>query len=491
MISSSRTNRVIHNKTNSINFEYWPINKLRLPINKARLHSEEQIEKIKNSIETFDFLGALLINADGEIIAGSARMIAAQRLGYDELPVLIVDHLSKAQIKAYRLADNKLAEGASWDNDNLRLEFEAILEMDIQFNLEGIGFETTEIDLILNPVEIEEANDESIPDKVPGTNVSQLGDLWILGKHKLLCGDAKNPIDYKTLLGSSTAIMVITDPPWNVPIEGHVGNSGAIKHPEFIQASGEMTDPEFSEFLHSVLEQLANTTKSGGLIYIFIDWRGVGKVLNAGNDLGLELLNMIVWNKSNAGMGSLYRSKHELICLFKKPDAKHRNNVQLGSTGRYRTNVWNYAGANSFGQGRMDQLKAHPTAKPVIMIADAIKDVTKRGDLILDPFCGSGTTLLAAEKTGRHARCIELDPLYVDTAIRRFQERFGIEAIHVQTGLTFDELGKKRATEDIPKQISNGEVDQTRLSETNSIRKRTRPTQSVAKPINLNDRGAV
>ncbi|MEP4475393.1 MAG: DNA methyltransferase, partial [Lentilitoribacter sp.] len=395
---SSKRKLECSNRTNAITIDYWSVEKLTLPKNRARAHSEEQIEKIKSSIKIFGFLGALLINSDGEIIVGSARMQAAQQLGFDKLPVLVAGHLSKAQIKAYRIADNKLAELSSWDDEILRFEFNSILEIDNDFSLENTGFGTTEIDLILDPEEVEEARDESVPDQIPSNPVSQRGDLWILGSHRLLCGDAKNSNDYQALLGPSKPDMIITDPPWNVAIEGHVGNSGAIKHREFVEASGEMSDGEFSEFLLKVLEQMANATKCGGLIYICIDWRGLGKVLKAGNDLNLELLNFIVWNKKNAGMGSLYRSKHELICLFKKQGAKHLNNVQLGSTGRYRTNVWDYAGANSFGQGRMDQLKSHPTAKPVTMIADAIKDVTKRGEIILDPFCGSGTTLLAAEK---------------------------------------------------------------------------------------------
>lgn len=414
-------------------------------------------------------------------------MIAAKRLGFDELPVLVIDHLSKAQIKAYRIADNKFAELSDWDENSLRLEFEAILEKDVDFCLEDIGFETTEIDLILHPAEVEDAKDESVANQMHSMPVSQMGDLWNLGEHKLLCGDAKDPADYQILFGSETAEMVITDPPWNAPIEGHVGNSGATKHREFIEASGEMTDSEFYEFLHKVMEKMSIATKLGGLIYICIDWRGLGKVLNAGDELDIELLNIIVWNKKNAGMGSLYRSKHELICLFKKPGRAHRNNVKLGSTGRYRTNVWDYAGANSFGQGRMDQLKSHPTAKPVIMIADAIKDVTKRGDIVLDPFCGSGTTLLAAEKTGRHARCIELDPLYVDTAVRRFQDRFGIKVIHQQTGRSFDELEQIRSarntTDDVAENgagsISPNEFTQSNVSQKLHTRKRTRPIKPV------------
>lgn len=474
-----------HQKKSAMNackLEHWPIENLRLPINQARTHLPDQIEKIKNSIQAFGFLGALLITGEGEIIAGVARLKAAKQLGFDELPVLVADHLSEAQIIAYRLADNKLAELSSWDKDVLRIEFEAILEMDIDFDLEVTGFDTATIDFTLEGSQPEEDDpDDILPEEIALEPVSALGDLWLIGDHRLLCGDAKSPSDYLRLLAGLYPTIVITDPPWNVSITGHVGNSGKTQHREFVEASGEMTDREFAYFLDVVVQQMANNVVKGGLIFCFIDWRGLEKMLAAGRKARLELLNVIVWAKQNAGMGSLYRSKHELVCLFKKPGTSHQNNIQLGATGRYRTNVWEYAGANSFGQGRMEQLRAHPTAKPVVMIADAIKDVTKRGDVVLDPFCGSGTTLLAAERTGRIARCMELDPIYVDTAIRRFEERFGVEAVHQGTGLTFSELAKQRAAE-----VSELDADDHSLKPDTSgeatpmPRKRPRPSRPAS-----------
>lgn len=422
----------------------WPISELKNPSHRARVHSKQQIEKIQASISAFGFLGSLLIEDDGTIIAGVARVEAAKRLGMSSLPVLVANNLSSAQIKAYRLADNRLAEMASWDEEELKLELSNILDLDIDFDLEVTGFESAQIDLLLDPAaDPSSATDDALPPREHDP-ISQLGDIWELGPHLLFCGDAKSEESYTKLLGDGLVAMVITDPPWNVQINGHVGNSGQTQHREFVEASGEMSDAEFSSFLQTVIGRIAEAADDGALVYLFIDWRSIDKVLVAGQVLGLSLLNIIVWNKKNAGMGSLYRSQHELICLFKKGGGRHCNNIKLGATGRYRTNVWDYAGANSFGAGRMDQLKAHPTAKPVIMIADAIKDVTKRGDIVLDPFCGSGTTLLAAHKTGRVARCMELDPLYVDVAVRRFEDRFDIKAIHLQSGLSFAELKKQR-----------------------------------------------
>ena len=265
-----------------------------------------------------------------------------------------------------------------------------------------------------------------------------------------------------------------SDPPRNVPIDGHVGNSGKVQHSEFVEASGEMTHQEFADFLTSVLSQMEAAARDGALLYCFIDWRSVELVLQLGRELGLGLINICVWNKSHAGMGSLYRSKHELVCVFKKGNAPHINNVQLGANGRYRTNVWDYAGANSFGEDRMEQLTAHPTAKPVAMIADAILDVTKRGDIVLDPFGGSGTTRLAAQKTGRVARCIELDPHYVDVAIRRFEKQFGISAIHAGTGLSFEALSVQRQAE------ARSSIEGKAAAR--AVRKRQRPSTSVASP---------
>lgn len=461
--------------SNALQIELRTIDRFVLPKRQTRKHPKSQIESIKSSIQEFGFIGVIVVDEDGSVVIGAARLEAAKQLGYEELPAIVISHLSTAQIKALRIADNKLTEGAQWDMGELKLEFEAILEELPEFDLEITGFSMTEIDLSLSPPETNDPLDEDeIEVDRRQEAVSQVGDLWRLGDHLLLCGDAKSSSDYEALLGSSSVGMIITDPPWNVPIDGHVGNSGKVQHSEFVEASGEMSTREFADFLISILSQMEAAARDGALLYCFIDWRNVELVLQLGRKLGLGLINICVWNKSNAGMGSLYRSKHELVCVFKKGNAPHINNVQLGANGRYRTNVWDYAGANSFGEDRMEQLAAHPTAKPVAMIADAILDVTKRGDVVLDPFCGSGTTLLAAQKTGRVARCLELDPHYVDVAIRRFEKQFGIQAVHARTGLSFAALSVQRLAED--KASIEGKAA------ARAVRKRQRPSTSVASP---------
>ncbi len=465
---TSRSTDTSGKERNSRQIEYWPIAKL-YPGPKVRKHPEAQIERIRASIQKFGFQCPPLIADSGEIIAGAARVEAARRLGFDEVPVLVATGLSAADIKAYRIADNKLAEMSSWDRDVLKFELGEILEIDDTFDLQYTGFDTAEIDLVLNPGSAEEVGADDLAPALPANAVSRVGDVWVVGPHRVICSDALKPGTYIALMQGAEARLCITDPPWNVAVNGHVGGLGRLKHREFVQASGEMTDDEFGTFLSQAIAQIRANVCDGGMAALFIDWRGVERMLTAGRTLDLSLQNICVWNKSNAGMGSLYRSKHELICLFKRGKAKHVNNVQLGAKGRYRVNVFDYAGVNSFGAGRMEQLEAHPTVKPVAMIADIIMDLTHRGDVVLDSFLGSGTTMIAAQKTGRVARCIELDPLYVDVALRRFRSRFGVEAIHEATGQTFDAIATERGN-DVA--AAPADLDPP-------VRARTRPLNSV------------
>lgn len=459
-----------HRNRNSQIIEYWPIANLR-PGPRVRKHPEAQIERIRASIQRYGFLCPPLIEPSGEIVAGVARVEAARRAGFGDLPVLVASNLSAADIKSYRIADNKLAEMSSWDRDVLKLEFEGILEIDNTFDLQFTGYDTAEIDLVLNPIDANE--DESPDDEAPAPDavaISRVGDVWMLGKHRLVCGDALSGETFDVLMGGEMARLVLSDVPYNVPVDGHVGGLGKTQHREFVQASGEMTADEFADFLCKAIVVMAANVVDGGIIALFIDWRSVETMLRIGRELGLKLLNLIVWNKSNGGMGSLYRSKHELLLVFKKGKASHVNNVMLGAKGRYRTNVWDYAGVNTFGAARMADLEAHPTVKPVAMIADAIMDLTNRNELVIDSFVGSGTLIVAAQKTGRIARCTELDPLYVDVAIRRFRARFGIDAIHEATGLTFDALAVQR---------SENSAEATPPIVVPSVRARVRPTASV------------
>ena len=326
----------------------------------------------------------------------------------------------------------------------LATELQLLSTLDLDFDLDLTGFETAEIDLLIGSLEADDRPAEPEPAfEGPDRSkpaVSVPGDIWRLGDHVLLCGDALKAESYAALMGGEKAKMVFTDPPYNVPIAGHVSGLGKIKHDDFAMASGEMSESEFIGFLRTAFGHMADFSVDGSLHYLCMDWRHAYELLDAARSVYSELKNLCVWNKDNGGMGSLYRSKHELVFVFKNGTAKHVNNVELGRYGRNRTNVWDYAGANSLTGGRKQDLALHPTVKPVALVADAILDASKRGSIILDPFAGSGSTLLAAEKIGRRARAIELDPYYVDTIIRRFQKETGKEAVIADSGLPFDAL---------------------------------------------------
>jgi DNA modification methylase len=344
--------------------------------------------------------------------------------------------MSEAEIRAYVIADNRLAENAGWDRALLGLELQYLTELEIDFDVTVTGFELPEIDILIGDLSLT-ANDNDSADAIVGVAagpaISRPGDIWQIGSHRLICGDSTKVEIYKALLCDEQAQMVFTDPPYNVPISGHVGGLGAIQHREFAMASGEMSQPEFAAFLQSVFSQLAAFSVDGAIHFQCMDWRHVQEVIAAGNAAYSELKNICVWAKNNGGMGSLYRSQHEFVFVFKSGTASHINNVELGKHGRYRTNVWNYAGVNSFGGDRSD-LSLHPTVKPVAMVADAVRDCSHRKGIVLDAFAGSGTTLIAAEKTGRRGYGIEIDPLYCDVTIRRLRSVCGLEAVLEATG---------------------------------------------------------
>lgn len=418
-----------------------------------RTHSKKQIDQIAESIRKFGFLNPVLVDADGGIVAGHGRVAAAKLIGMRDVPTVCVDHLTPAQIRAYVIADNKLAENAGWDRELLALELKD-LSVDLDFDIQVTGFETPEIDLLIGELEGGAADDVPDPaDEVPTIDRSQpavtrLGDLWVLGPHRLLCGDATKRESYRCLLGGESAQMVFTDPPYNVPIAGHVSGLGKVQHREFAMASGEMSAAEFTGFLQIVFQNMRDTSANGSLHFICMDWRHMRELLDAA-EVYSELKNLCIWSKTNAGMGSLYRSQHELVFVFKNGTAPHINNVELGRHGRYRTNVWAYAGANSFGKDRDADLALHPTVKPIKLVLDAVLDCSDRGKIVLDPFAGSGTTLIAAERAGRRGYGIEIDPLYVDTVIRRVEESCDLKAIHAETGETFAEVraGREKVPE--------------------------------------------
>src|ERR671912_1883511 len=402
--------------------EFIPIASLRPWARNARTHSKKQVKQIAASIERFGFTNPVLVDEANQIIAGHGRVAAAKLLGRGEVPCLRIETMSAAEKRAYVIADNKLALNAGWDEEILAEELRGLLAEDLGFDITLTGFSIPEIDSLVEGLAPEEPGcpeEDVLPAEAPVR--CRVGDLWQLGPHRLVCGNSLDPQVVATLMAGERAQMVFTDPPYNVPVQGHVGGSGAIQHREFAMASGEMTSPEFTAFLRTAFERLVAASTDGSIHFVCMDWRHMGEMLAAGEGLYSELKNLIVWAKDNGGMGSFYRSRHELIFAFKNGTAPHINSFELGQHGRYRTNVWSYKGVNTLRPGRLEELALHPTVKPVQMIADAIKDVSQRGGIVLDLFGGSGSTLISAHKTGRRAYVCELDPVYCDRIIQRWE----------------------------------------------------------------------
>jgi DNA modification methylase len=429
----------------SLKVEMLPVEALRPYANNARTHSKKQIRQIANSVRRFGFNNPVLIDDQGQIIAGHGRVAAAKLLGISAVPTVRLSHLSETEKRAYILADNRLAEKAGWDREILAIELQALVDLD--FEVELTGFETAEIDLCLDEARDAAGEPGGAEDQTPAYTdthaVTRPGDLWQLGPHLLLCGDARDAAAYVQLLGDAKAGFVFTDPPYNVPIDGHVCGHGRIRHRSFAMGCGEMSSAEFAGFLTAIFKQLVAHTTDGSIHQICMDWRHMGEMLRAGQAVYSELKNLCVWNKNNAGMGSFYRSKHELVFVWKNGTVPHINTFELGQYGRSRSNVWDYAGVNTLKPGRLDELAMHPTVKPVALVADAVKDCSRRNGLVLDPFAGSGTVLIAAERTGRRARAMEIDPHYVDVAVKRWQDYTGKSAVHTATGQAFEEAGER------------------------------------------------
>jgi DNA modification methylase len=420
---------------------------LRPAARNPRRHPAPQIEKIACSIETFGFLVPIVVDSENRILAGHGRWEAAKTLGMPTVPVLRVEHLTPAQRRAYRIADNRIGELAQWDEEALRMELQEILVDVPGFDLSATGFEIGEVDRMLLGENDGAASDpaDEIPTGVAGETICRLGDLWHLGPHRLLIGDARHPQSYRALLGERRADAVFTDPPYNVAIRGHARRGGRHVHREFPMACGELDTHEFTGFLKTAFELMAAASRPGALHYTWVDWRHLYEALSAGREVYDRLLNVCVWDKETGGMGSMYRSQHELALVWRTKGATHRNNVALGRFGRNRTNIWRHPGANSFGRHRQPMLELHSTVKPTALAAGAILDCTKRGDAVLDPFLGSGTTIVAAAKTGRVGFGMELDPAYGDVIIRRFERYTGLSARHAQSGRSFSEEAEIRS----------------------------------------------
>jgi DNA modification methylase len=429
-----------------LRIEHVSLESLKAGPNQTRRHTKRQLKKLARSINDHGFLVPVVIYGNNVIAAGNARVQAAALAGLTEVPVIRASHLSDEQMRLFAMGDNKLTEGGTWDFDALRAEFGDIAISAPQLDQDLSGFCIAERDIIIGrhrTDELTDLDDAPLPDKAPPA--SRIGDRYLLGRHVLVCGDATDPMVISRAVGDRKVRTVASDLPYNVRISGNVSGLGEHKHGEFAMASGEMSKSQFVAFLVGAVLAAVPHLVDGALLYFFMDWRHLAELLEVSEKTELGYLNLLVWAKTNAGMGSFYRSAHEMIGVFKHGEAPHRNNVELGRHGRNRTNVLHYPGANTFAKGRKKALELHPTVKPVALIADLILDSSGPGELILDPFGGSGTTLIAAEKTDRIAVLVEIDPAYVDVTIRRFEAATGEAAIHEETGLTFAQLVAQRA----------------------------------------------
>lgn len=434
-------------------YEIVPTSSLVAARRNARTHSERQLDALAASLRQFGMIAPIIVDADNRIVAGHGRLEAATRLGLASVPVLRAAHLSEDQLRLYAIADNRIAEQADWDRDLLAVEFRELEVALPEISLSITGFELPEIEVMTSAIDRTSWSDldQVAEDGAGSTPACRPGDLWLFDdRHRLLCGDSTDAAVVSTLLDGDRVAVVATDPPYNLPASAYSGN-GRRKHDSFGMAAGELSREGFTDFLSRSVSGVLPHMVPGALAYIFMDWKHVREVSAAADANGLELLNICVWDKGKGGMGSFYRSAHELVFVFRNGDAGHNNRIELGKHGRDRTNLWRYEGLNRFGKGRDRAFAMHATVKPVQMICDLLLDCTEKCEIVFDGFGGSGTTLIAAEKMERRARLIELDPAYCDTIIERYRSAFGAEAVHSELGMPFSEVAALRSAEGAPR----------------------------------------
>ena len=445
----------------------------------ARTHSEAQVGAMAASMDEFGFLVPIIIDQDRRVLAGMGRLRAAKRLGLEEVPCIQLSHLTPELKRTFVIAENRLADLAGWDRDILGLELKELNGLELDFQLEVTGFKTIEIDRLIRPV-FEDEEDE--PPAPPAHITSRVGDLYQLSDHRIFCGDARSGRSFRALMMGEAARACVSDFPFNVDTRTLVTTKLRLR--QFPMASGEMSDEEFVEFIKETLGHIIAHVVNGGLIYVVMDWRHQWHVLTAARAHSLEQVNLCVWDKGRGGMGSFYRSQHELFHVFKSGDAPFLNRVELGRHGADRTNVWAYPGATGAKPKHGEEPVPHATPKNVAMLCDALKDCTERGDIVLDAFGGGGSLLMAAERTCRRARMMELDPLYVDVMIERWQRFTGSAAILMATGQTFAELVQARGTAP-PVRIRHRTIEPPLAPE---VLVRTRSTPSTAPSLRVRHR---
>lgn len=391
----------------------------------VRKHSKKKIEKLAKWIIKTNYIVPIVLDDENQIASGYCRFLAARKLCLELIPTVRLGHLSKDELRLFAIAENQLVLDAEWDVEILKVELTELSKL--EFDQDLFVFEPAQMDMIIlepNKKQTEEELNKAdeLPDESKIIKRVKFGDIWRLGNHYLICGDSLKDETLKALLGDLKANMIFTDAPYNVKVDGHICGKGKIKHDEFQMASGEMSNDEFTKFLRTSMQLLVKYSTDGSIHFQCMDWRHAKNMLDAAESIYTELKNICVWDKGSGGMGSMYRSQFELIFVFKSGKSKHCNNVQLGKFGRNRTNIWSYPGVRASNPNSIEELKLHPTVKNVQMVADAILDCSNPNDIILDAFGGSGTTLLAAEKTNRRAYLVEIDHHYCDTVIYRFNQ---------------------------------------------------------------------
>jgi len=422
----------------SLRIEHCPVDTLKLHVRKLRKNDRAHVRGIANAISMLGFNVPLLIGKNNVLIDGGSRLQAAKLLDLSSVPCIRVDHLDATEQRLLRLAVNRLGEKGSWDLGELEEEFKELIIADAPIEISGFGAD--EVEQLVNAVDQDGL--ETV-DLAPSTGpaIARLGDLFRLGTHWLICGDGSDPTVIRRLMGHDVARFVFTDGPCNVAIGGEATDGKAR---EFANASGEMTEVKFLSFHRKWIEAVLPCLADGGLLGTFIDWRSLPRVHAAATASALTPLDLVVWAKANAGAGGLYRSQHELLPLFKKGSASHVNNLSFGKRARSRTNLWTYPGGSSSGSGARKGPSDHGSAKPTAMLEDALIDLTNRGDIVLDPFLGSGSTLVAAENSGRACRGVDLSPLFIDVIIRRYEALTRATAVLADTGEPFAALAARR-----------------------------------------------
>ncbi len=432
---------------NSLEWHTFAIERIKPYPAHSRIHGKRQIDKLKKLIQHFGQVVPIIIDREGVIVDGHAIWQAMRELGSGEIATIVVTNRTDPEIKALRLALNRIPSDAAWENERLRAELEQLVSL--SFDLELTGFDAVEIDHLFE-VDVPKLKVAEECGQIPAPQeraITAVGDIWSCGRHLVGCGDARDQDFIDKVRGGLHASTCFVHPAYNVSIAGFASGKGHVRHRDFIHGVGEMDTRQFTAFLAESLAVLQRSASDGAFIFACVDWRHLFELLAAGRQCDLGLYNICVWAKTKAGKGSLYRSQTELISVFKVGTTPHINNVELGRHGRNRSNLWTYRGLHSFGGDRDELLASHPTVTPVLMIADAIRDVTKHGEIVLDTFVGSGSTIMAAEETGRVGIGVDLDPLYVDVAIRRWQAHARLDALHTATGEPFDDRAKRLAAQ--------------------------------------------